>query len=136
MTGDGAPDKNPYCVEDLAQLAASQYRLADRYCDRCRNFHALWPYRRVARIAGAAEAGGGALESILADAFARGRRKVVIAGAADTGLLALTARAGAGRDIEITVIDRCRTPLELCRQFAQRWSINAQMLHQDLSSHG
>jgi SAM-dependent methyltransferase len=120
--------------EDLAQLAAEQYRVADGFCGTCRNYHALWPYRRLARVTGAADAGGTTLEFILAEAFAGDRRRVLIAGAADTGLLALTARAGAAFDIGIVVLDRCPTPLELCRRFAQRWSINAEVLHQDLTS--
>jgi hypothetical protein len=122
--------------EDLAQLAAAQYQIADRLCGVCRNFHAFWPYRRIARVVGAARPKlvGAALEALLAEVFADGRRRVLIAGAADTGLLAITARAGLGRDIEIVVVDRCRTPLELCRQFAKRWSLNAEMLHQDLTS--
>jgi SAM-dependent methyltransferase len=134
MSIDQATFDNGRFSEDLAQLAAAQYRVADQFCTTCRNFHALWPYRRIARLCGAAEAGGSDIETILAEIFRGGRRKVLIAGAADTGLLALTARAGAGRDIGVVIMDRCRTPLELCRQFARRWSINAETRHQDLTT--
>src|SRR5215472_6117076 len=41
------------------------------------------------------------------------RPVILIAGAADTGLLALVARATSS-DAEITVLDRCDTPLEMC----------------------
>jgi len=125
--------ENPLCTEDLAQLAATQYRLADRFCDRCRNYHALFPYRRIARIVTTAEAGGPDFSSTLSGLFKAERRRVLIAGAADSGLLALTARAGAAFDIDIVVLDRCRTPLELCREFAQRWSLAADVLHRDLT---
>jgi SAM-dependent methyltransferase len=134
MSHQQATVESPFCTEDLAQLAATQHALADRLCGTCRNFHALWPYRRVARLCGAAEAGGSAIESTLAEAFKGGRRKVLIAGAADSGLLALTARAGAPYDVDIVVLDRCRTPLEACRQFAQRWSLRADVLHDDLTN--
>ena len=61
------------------------------------------------------------LESRLAGLFAQGRRHVLIAGSQDTGVLALVARAGAKHDANITVLDICETPLELCRRFAAQW---------------
>jgi SAM-dependent methyltransferase len=49
-------------------------------------------------------------------------------------LLALVARAGAcsGRPFDIAVLDRCETPLELCRRLARRWSLPIATLHEDL----
>jgi SAM-dependent methyltransferase len=120
--------------ENLPRMAAEAFALADRYCDSCRNFHALWPYRRVTRMVGAAEAGRSAVETTLADLLGAGRRSVLIAGAADTGQLAMIARAGAGHDLDIVVIDRCRTPLELCRRFADRWSLRVETVQQDLTA--
>jgi SAM-dependent methyltransferase len=122
----------PYCTEDLAELAATQYRLADRFCDTCRSYHSLWPYRRISRVIATAEADRTDVEPALAELFQTGRRKVLIAGAADSGLLALTARAGARHGVNITVLDRCLTPLELCGAFSRRWSLSADLLHQDL----
>jgi SAM-dependent methyltransferase len=133
MSHQRATVENPFCTEDLAQLAATQYRLADRYCESCRNYHAMWPYRRIARSVGAAAAGAQAVEATLAESFGAGRRRVLVAGAADSGLLALTARAGAAYDVDIVVLDRCRTPLEACRQFSERWSLRAEVQHADLT---
>jgi SAM-dependent methyltransferase len=121
------------CTEDLERLAAAQYQLADRFCDSCRNYHALWPYRRIARIVASVEASAPYFSSALVELFKSGRRRLLIAGAADTGLLALAARAGSLFDVDIAVLDRCRTPLELCREFAQRWSLAAAMRHEDLN---
>jgi SAM-dependent methyltransferase len=104
--------------EDLPTMAAQAYALADRYCSHCRNFHALWPYRRLARMCGAAESGADEIERTLTRLIAAGGKRILIAAAADTGLLATVARAGAGLDPEITVVDRCETPLELCRRYA------------------
>jgi SAM-dependent methyltransferase len=132
MSDVPASVENLHCVEDLAHLAATQYRLADRYCDRCRNYHALFPYRRAARIVRTAETGGHDFTPILSEVFKSGRNKVLIAGAADSGLLALTARAGAAFDIDILVLDRCQTPLESCREFAQRHSHAVDVLCRDL----
>ena len=125
--------RNSYCTEDLVEQAATQYRLAEQFCDTCRNYHAIWPYRRLARVVATADASAPGFESTLDALFKTGKRKVLIAGAADTGLLALTARTGAAYDVNIVVLDRCRTPLELCRQFAQRWSLRSCTLHQDLT---
>jgi SAM-dependent methyltransferase len=124
---------NSYCSEDLAQQAATQYRLARQLCDTCRTYHAIWPYRRLARVVATADASAPGFESTLDALFKTGKRQVLIAGAADTGLLALTARTGAAYDVDIMVLDRCRTPLELCRQFAERWSLTSRTLHQDLT---
>lgn len=121
------------CSEDLAQLAGTQYRIADQLCDTCRDYHALWPYHRLAGLVGGAQGGGSSIERILTQAFEDGRRKLLIAGAADTGLLALAARVGISYGIDIAVLDRCRTPLELCRTFAQRWSLRTATLHQNLT---
>jgi SAM-dependent methyltransferase len=121
-------------TEDLAQLAATQYRIADQACDTCRDYHALWPYHRLAGVVGGAKAGSLNVERVLSEAFNGGHRKVLIAGTADTGLLALTARVGIPFGVEIVVLDRCATPLALCRQFAQDWSLRADMLHRDLTN--
>jgi SAM-dependent methyltransferase len=121
----------PQFDENLLAMAAEAYGLADRLCDHCRNFYALWGYRRLARMCGA-EGGLDAIERALAGPIASGAKRILIAAAADTNLLATVARAGAGPDTEIVVIDRCRTPLELCRQFARRWSLSVKTQVVDL----
>jgi SAM-dependent methyltransferase len=83
----------------------------------------MYPYRRLAL--GAGQTGRAIIEHALAERVIAGARRVLIAGAADTGLLASVARATAGHDIEIEVVDRCATPIELCRRFAERWSLPA-----------
>src|SRR5262249_23235340 len=50
-----------------------------------------------------------------------------------SGLLATVARAGAGLRPDITVIDRCQTPLELCRRFAAQWSLPVHAKRMDLT---
>lgn len=120
-------------VEDLPRLARDAYGLADRYCVDCRDFHALWPYVRLARASAAAEGGRSVVEPLLRGLIDGGLERILIAGAADTGLLALVARAGGGRT-EITVVDRCQTPLELCRHFAAQHRLPVMTLRADLRS--
>jgi SAM-dependent methyltransferase len=94
--------------------------------------HALWPYIRLARASTGVEAQPSRLESRIADLIASGRRRVLIAGSQDTGVLALVARAGSGREADIAVLDICETPLELCRRFAAQWSLPIETTRQDL----
>lgn len=118
--------------ERLADLAAQAYQLSDRLCESCRDLHALWPYIRLSRSSTGIEGQGSPVANVLRRLISGGRRDVLIAGAADTGLLALVARAAAGQSVNIVVLDICETPLELCRRFAQQWSIPIKTLRRDL----
>src|SRR5262245_17278920 len=111
----------PRYVEDLPRVAADAYELAGRLCGDCRNQHALWTYLRLSRASTGAERQQSKLEIELRDFLAAGQRDVLIAGAQDTGLLTLVARAGAGLDPNIVVLDICQTPLTLCEELARSW---------------
>jgi SAM-dependent methyltransferase len=119
-------------TEDIPQLAADAFAVSGRLCGSCRIYHSLWPYLRLGGTPGGADDRKTLIESTLAEAIATGRRRIMIAGAADTGLLSLVVRAAAGAAVDITVLDRCATPLELCRRFAERWSLPIETLHLDL----
>jgi hypothetical protein len=120
-------------AEDIPRLAAEAFGLAGELCGACRDFHALWPYIRLSRASGAAEGSRAVIEPLLTTHFRQGRRRVLIGGAADTGLLAFVARVGADHGISIKVVDRCDTPLELCRRFARRWSLAIETEQRDLA---
>ena len=119
----------PPFIEDLRQLAAQASIIARRRCGSCTNFHMLWPYLRLAKASG-----GDVDEPFFRTALERmlsvRDQKVLIAGAADTGLLAVVARAATRS--KIIVVDRCETPLELCRKFAERWFLQVETVHSDL----
>jgi SAM-dependent methyltransferase len=119
-------------VEDLPALAAEAYALAGRLCGACRDYHALWPYRRITLKQGESEMDRAAVGSALAELMAAGRKSVLIAGAADSGVLATVARAAGGQAGGIRVVDLCETPLELCRRFARRWSLPLETARADL----
>ena len=122
----------PRYIEDLPRTAADAYELAARRCGDCRDLHALWPYARLTRASTGVEQHQSGLEAQLSTFFDLGLRDVLIAGAADSALLAHVARAGAQHDIKITVLDICDTPLELCRRFAKQWSLPVETVRQDL----
>jgi SAM-dependent methyltransferase len=119
-------------TERLTDLAAQAYQLSDRLCVSCRDLHALWPYIRLSKSSTGVEGEGSRLTQVLRQLIADGRRDVLIAGAADTGVLALVARAGADYLVNIVVLDICETPLELCRRFGKQWSIPIETIRQDL----
>jgi SAM-dependent methyltransferase len=118
--------------ECLCDLAAEAYELSGRLCGSCGDLHALWPYIRLSRASTGVEDKGSKLEIDLRKLIAGRRRNVLIAGSADTGLLALVARAGVDHAVNIVVLDICETPLELCRRFARQWSMPIETLRKDL----
>lgn len=118
--------------EDLPQLAVENFAIANRTCQSCGHMHALWPYIRLARASTGIEGASSDLDRILHELIAEGHRKVLIAGSQDTGLMALVARAAGSGAVEITVLDRCATPLESCRRLAQVWSLPIETTQRDL----
>jgi SAM-dependent methyltransferase len=119
-------------MEDLPRVAADAYELAGYLCGDCRDLHALWPYARLTRASTGVEQSQSGLEAQLRTFFDLGLRNVLIAGAADSALLAHVARSGARHEIKIVVLDICDTPLELSRRFATQWALPVETVKQDL----
>jgi SAM-dependent methyltransferase len=120
-------------IERLGEIAAEAYAVAGRFCGSCRNLHALWPYIRLSRSSTGLEHNGSVLETALRAFIGEGLRKILIAGAADTGLLSLVLRAADDFEVDVTVLDVCPSPLELCRRLAGQWSIPVRTVKQDLA---
>jgi SAM-dependent methyltransferase len=122
-------------TENLRDVAAQAYKLADHMCGSCRDLHALWPYIRLSRMSTGVEGQRSELETQLRALFTKGLRDILIAGCADTGLLSLVARAAneAGRNPNVVALDICETPLELSRQLAEQWSLPIVTTKQDLA---
>jgi SAM-dependent methyltransferase len=119
-------------AEDLPRLASEAYRLGTERCSTCRDMHTLWPYIRLTRASAGVETGGSGLELLLRELLAKSRLKVLIAGSADTGLMALVANASSGHGVDITVLDLCDTPLAMCRRLAAEWFLPVETLRRDL----
>jgi hypothetical protein len=117
---------------DPVALAELQFEAALRLCGACRDYHATWPYRRLARVLIGLEADAPVLESVLRDAVPQGGN-ILIAGASDAGLLALMARATSGLNPSITVADRCETPLQICIRYAKSRRTELTVLKTDLA---
>jgi hypothetical protein len=138
MTGPGTRENQPRASgdlrEDLADLVAYQFRTADETCVACDNYHALWGYERLAGIKGNSfETDRDLLEPLLRGNLPPEGR-ILIAGAADAGLLALTAQVMQGAAARITVADRCATPLAVCRRYGESHVLKVATAHTDLAA--
>jgi hypothetical protein len=118
---------------DPAGLAEYQFRLALDRCAECRDYHSVWPYRRLSRMVFGIETGADIVEALLRE-FTQQNGRILIAGSADAGLTALTARATKDQNPFIDVADRCPTPLGVCRRFAQAQSLPVRTLQLDFGS--
>jgi SAM-dependent methyltransferase len=109
-------DRKIQLLERSAPLARS---LADAICttpnghDHCGALHAIWPDLRLLKLAAEparhAQFYRESLEPRAASAAA-----VLVSGCADWGMLETVADAYRGAPLDVTVIDRCTTPLLLC----------------------
>lgn len=118
--------------EALRQVAPLAWRLSGRFCRGCRAYHGLWPWLRLAGVKQGLERDRPQLLPRLAALLAPGGRRLLIAGAADSGLVALCFQAAAGRPFELTLLDRCATPLVISRCFAARHGLSLRTLRADL----
>jgi hypothetical protein len=134
--------------EDLPALADRAYALALDLCMGCANYHIYWPARRAAGIVGGSDADRAALVSGVMriarsfDPAADRTFAILVAGAADTGILAAVVEAlflSGGRELleraSFCVVDRCETPLRLCQEYAGKHAIAVTTERADLSSY-
>jgi SAM-dependent methyltransferase len=106
--------------EDLVANARIALRVAPSLCVHgCDWYHGLYPVLRLLGLA----ATPARHARFFHGAFAalRGAERLLVAGAADTAMASLAARALPGA--AITVLDRCPTPLALCREQAARQGV-------------
>lgn len=97
----------------LAQSAPLARVWATEHCDGCDWYHGAWPHLRVAGVISGLAAEASFFQGALQAAAREGKRRVLIAASADSGMLeqVLAAFGAAGVKPEVTVLDLCRTPL-------------------------
>jgi hypothetical protein len=118
---------------DPEGLAKTQFRLAQELCAECRDYHATWPYRRLSRMIFGIEASVDIVGPLLRRVTPPNGR-ILVAGAADAGMLALTAQATKTRTPSIDVADHCPTPLAICRRFARTQKLSMRTRHLEFGS--
>jgi len=116
--------------EDLAGNFRDIVGIAERLCSGCAAYHVGFVARRAANPGMSVAVDRQQMVTILRRLLPRAGGTddihVVIAGASDSGILATCAGGAflAGRSVQdrvrYTAIDRCGTPLELCRRYATR----------------
>lgn len=134
------------CGEDLDLNRSLVAGLAARFCADCQGYHESFVGRRRFD-AGSINSDRRELSAIIAELARRFEGsgegpRIVIAGAADTGVLATVAhgviRAGEVTlaSSRFTVVDLCRTPLELCEAFGRRHRLDLSTQIRDLAQDG
>jgi SAM-dependent methyltransferase len=129
-------DATPW-AEDLAGLAALGFRMSEGCAAGCRDYHATWTYRRIMGSVGGVDADRPELLPIIRSiGAAPDTRRWLLAGSADSGLLATAAAGLAGADAaEFTLVDRCSTPLAVCRAYADRAGLRLDTHLADLTAY-
>jgi SAM-dependent methyltransferase len=119
----------PAFGDDLVGNLRDVVTLSRRYCRDCADFHVISVAGRlVGKRAGAAAIDRDLIVGIMRDLLEpRRSADILVAGSSDSGLLSWAVRAASlaappdhATRFRFTVIDRCGTPLELCRRFGER----------------
>lgn len=116
-------NRRPADAADLPWAACRAAALAAELCRHgCAWYHGFWGFARLYGVLPAVGRSHTALLDLFERAAAAGRRRILLCGAADQGLLAyaLAGTGTAGFRPEITVTDLCPTPLKLSDEYARR----------------
>jgi len=127
-------------VRENVRAAAHRARaLAARHCvpdgngGDCGWYHASWPVLRALGVINSPGSDDDFLLRAIGAELAAGARRVLVSGAADAGMLArVTSCLAPGRSVEVTVLDRCQTPLELNRAHALEVGIEIETIRADI----
>lgn len=120
----------------LDDNAREVFDSAPQSCDPaigCLRYHRLWPLARLASDVTQQLAGTSFFHKELATLPSR-KPHILIAGAADTGLLATIATIANKLSLEAsyTLVDRCQTVINQNRRFSELAGINVEFIHSDL----
>jgi hypothetical protein len=116
--------------EDLPALARFAFDQADKLCSSehgCAPYHKTWSFLRLFERGGALPAGEAFYREQLESVVVRGGKRVLLSGAADTGLMALVLKVFSDLGVapDITLVDLCSTVIEQNRLFCADLKIDA-----------
>jgi hypothetical protein len=116
--------------EPLAESAGLAWKLAPELCwrdprsgQRCDWYHGIWQLLRWLGLITSVRTHAPFFVEMFSELARRGGfRRVLVCGTADYGMLAhvLHGFRSAGAEPEVSLLDRCETPLVLCRWYAAR----------------
>ncbi len=124
-------------IEPLELLARFSWEWAPLLCDPvhgCRDYHRCWSAIRLYHRDGALPAGFDFFQNQFADLVSQGRTRVLISGAADTGLLSLVCAVfdSLGAEPDIVLVDRCRTAVTQNQILANYLGLRADIRQDDV----
>lgn len=101
----------------------------------CQAYHAVWQYLRIIGVVTTLDHHAHLYtETLQRIAVDPARRRVLLSGSADYGLLAIVAAAfrQAGAEPAVTLVDRCETPLKLARWYGEQRRLKVETQQADL----
>lgn len=119
-----------WSIEDEARQA---FELAQIYCGDCRDYHMTRAFLKAGGHQQGPERDREMFAPLL-QRLSKPEARVLIAGAADTGILDFVLSAIGERAPRITVIDQCRTPLVLCERFGADRGVSITTVTGDLAT--
>lgn len=131
----------PELHEPLSESAPLAHQWAQHLCppvstepDGCDWYHSAWQYLRLLGVFESIRSDDDFLLPALRRLIDGGARRFLVSGAADYALLArIRSAAGAQAGaLDVTVMDRCRTPLELNAWYARRAGLRLQTIQADV----
>lgn len=123
--------------EPLEELAAFSWSRAPELCTDqhgCRNYHRAWSSLRALGIISATGADRDFFLEQIAACGRAGFRRILISGAADTGMLSEVAEGYRRAAVapEIVFLDQCRTPIEQNKVLAERLGLDVDYICSDI----
>lgn len=135
----------PQFLENPMANAQMCLQLAPLHCVACHGFHISSILRRTTlpvaqRISDYAEFQIASSRALLHAGNTSNPIRVIIGGTTDTGLYAglLNAAVSVGgasfaRSLDVTIIDQCQTPLEICKSYAQEYDLQPTIIRADMA---
>ena len=124
--------------EPLSAIGPIARALAPSVCAGCAAYHGLLPTLRMLGVVASPQRQGGFYREQLVAAAARGHTRVLVAGAADCAMLAhvLAGYAAGGAAPQVTLLDRCATPLLLSELYAAQQGVAIETRQADATEPG
>ncbi len=131
LSASNATHRTDAWDENLSWLAERGMQLGREHCSCSAFYHELRGPLRASGFLSDFENGKPILASIISP-FIANHDRVLIAGAADTGLFSTVMRVSGKNILDVGVVDRCKAPLELIKEFASMRGAQCTTLHSDI----
>ena len=122
-------------TEQLLTLSAPIANiLARQYCSEgtCDWYHGIWQYLRLFGVISTISSSSRFLQESFARAGLNRQHRILVSATADYGIVDLLHQVYTESMPEITVVDRCETPLQLCHWYAEQQDFELQTTVSDI----